>query len=578
MKTLWARVAGFVLLLVATPFATANPRPLTAQVTLSAHIAAKAQPAVDADYRLSRPVQKLDFSRTARGLREKMWTLDTPGIAFRDDSIVSTNNHPFSHFKFHVSPYTRLVNLNYAPAVVFADRSLALFTGYFNIAGDSPNTSFRFTNHDSPVLVYGQPVAGISAKIRFHNDGSFVYFGKLKPVKTQNSILILDPSLPQWIAKALTADIPDIIAFYSRQLHSNLPRRTFILFTWMDRQQQGGTSYKGDSLDDNISFTVSGAEWATADAENRESLARLIAHELAHQWNAHLFLPQDWTANGGNWLPEGQAEFSANQTAYHFGWLGKQDLLRNYTTDINNCLLAPDDKPVSQQNWNNNAIYGCGVTFNLLAEAALQKHVPKYSFFDLWHAIYTDAGRNHHQYSAATYLNNLRRMSGDAGLADAIDTVSTKSAIHKNQLLLSALQRLGVGFTRISAENADADTSQQAVTQLFVAMMKSDCRGSVSFYILHDGFRVDPIKGCRVLNQPYVINAIQGQPLFSKGFTAYQAVVSDCAKQLPIALTVAGHSAPVTLACPTVIPPMPEIVRLTSLPWLPTALAQTYVP
>lgn len=571
------RIVPVCALLFVSTVATASPRaatvaPLTAQVTLSAHLDASGQPAIEARYHLSRPVTTLAFSREASGLREKMWVLDTRGIAFNKDRVVSTDRRAFRDFRLHVLPYTEFVNLNYAPAVMFSDHSLALFTGYFNIAGTGATTEFRVGDSDVPVLVYGQPASGRFRRNSFPNDGSFIYFGKLRPIRTPNSILVLDPDLPAWIKQSLIKDVPDILSFYARNYGSKLERRTFILFNWNERHAQGKTDYKGDSLDDNIAFTVSGANWSKPDLDTRQALARLIAHELAHQWNAHLFVPSDFfNGNGGNWLPEGQAEFSANQTGYHFGWLSRQQLLENYTADINNCLLAPANKPISQQNWDNNAIYGCGVTFNLLAQAALQQARPQHSFFDLWHAIYNDAAHNKHQYSVADYLQEFQHLSGNTALSSTINTVVTKSAANKTALIVSALQRLKFGFVRVSDNNADIDSGRQAASQLFWAIMQSDCHGSVSFYTLRDGFRVDPVKGCQVLTKPYVVKAIQGQPLFEKGFVAYRAVLNACAAHLPVELVVAGQSAPVKLQCPATLPPMPEIIRLTSLPWLPAA-------
>ena len=522
---------------------------------------------IEADYTLSDPETTLKFSRTAPGLRAQMWVMQTPGLRIQGDEIASTDGKPFDHFRMTVKPYSEFIDLNYVPTDKFSDGSVALFTGYFNVNGKPGQTIFKFVSPDEPVIAYGQSVTKYQT-FSPKGDGTFVYFGELKPVETADSVLILDPSLPTWVTTALSREVPAIMAYYTAHYAVKLPRRPFLLFNWINRGTNKTPGLKGDSLYDNISFIVSGADWHTETINTRGQLAKLIAHELAHQWNAYIFSPINFESNGGSWLAEGQAEFAANEVAHHFGWLTTQDVLQNYTTDINDCFQASDAHPIGKQNESEAAIYGCGVIFNLLAQAAMQHHTPRYSFFDLWRAIYADATEHHDKYSAQTYVDTLKRLSGDTQLANLIDTLVIKSAKGKNQALIATLQRLGVGYRRVTHSMHNPDFGQTAMLPLFAAIVKADCHGSISFYTLKDGFRVDPLKGCQTLNRPYSITAVNGQKLFTRGIEAYHAVAIGCAHARKIQLTVRNQKKPLAVKCPAEIPAMPDMIELTKLPWL----------
>lgn len=541
------------------------PSMLTAQVTIT--VKSVKPKTITADYHLSHPVAKLNFSRTAPGLRARMWNMQTPDLKIQNNSVISLDGKPFDHFLMLVNPDTQLQNLNYVPASEFSDGSIALFTGYFNIEGEHANTIFRFISPNEPVIAYGRKVTKQEVFSPKH-DGIYVYFGKLKPIETKDSVLLLDPALPIWINIALRQEVPAIVGFYTDQYAIQLPQRPFVLFNWINKNNSESPGLQGDSLDGNISFVISGAMWREKTADTESRLAKLIAHELAHQWNAALFAPVNFESNGGSWLAEGQAEFAANETAHHFGWLSTQDVLKNYTADINDCLQDPDPRPIGEQRENSSAIYGCGVTFNLLAQTALQRHIPSYSFFTLWRAIYKYAAQHREQYSAQTYVNTLKKLSGDGKLAELIDRLVTKSTNNKNQMLISALERLGIDFTKVTSATANPDFGQTAMQPLFAAIMKTDCHGSVSFYTLENGFKIDPLKGCGILKQPYIVTAINEEPLFTRGVAAYQAVETGCAHKQNIRLTVKDGARPLIVRCPTDIPPLPPMIQLTDLPWL----------
>jgi hypothetical protein len=547
--------------LAASAVQAAAPK-LSAQVTLTV---TGRTGIMYAEYRLSSPVKTLKLAREAGSVRETMWTSMTHGVKVDHDSFVSTDGQAFDHFIVRINHYTKFIDLNYAPMQLFSDGSVSLFTGYFGIEGGYKQTSFAFRSPDRPVIVYGKRVSG-GYRLSPEDDGTFAYFGKLAPADTSDSMLVMDPDLPAWVVKQLAEEVPVTVAYYSQRYGVRQKNKPFLLFNWGGRDQQGVTDYKGDTLPSNIDYTLTGAGWSEDKPYNHSLLSALITHELAHLWNAYQFHPASDFSGSGNWLPEGQAQTAAIEIGALKGWSSVGDSLALYTSAIDSCLDTSGEKPIQEQTESNAAIYGCGVTFNLLAAAALHRKDPKLDFFDLWKRIYATAGKDG-TYSEATYISALRTLSGDDALADMIHSLVTQSATDKNPQILAALDRLGFDYEKPEAGSTDNTFGRTATRNLFADIMRADCNGAVSFDIFDTGFRIDPAKDCAVLKPGYFITAIQGHTLFADGVSAYAAVKAACAQGTDIQLTAQGQPRPLQVKCPKTIAAMPDMVRLNSIPW-----------
>lgn len=463
-----------------------------------------------------------------------------------------------------------IVNSNYQPEIPIRDHGVAVFTGYFNIGGHLSQTVFNFRSVHNRVVAYGKPVAS-GKRFSPPGRGTFVYFGDLRPIKTTDSTIIVDPGMPKWTYSLIKKEVPAVVSYYTSQYAVLLPKRPFLIFSWEERQEAGESSEKGDSLPGNIGFTFLGAGWAPSSKRNRGELAKIVAHELAHQWNAHLFKPVSSEKSGGSWLAEGQAEYAATVVAEHFGWFTSSAALQHFTSLVNDCLEAPAQRPIAEQRHSFRAVYGCGVTFNLLAQAALQKATPPKTFFDLWKAIYSKAATRHHKYSVETYVAELGRLSGNMRIPKMISTLVTESAHQKDADIIKALHLLGFGLKPVNSNNHNPALGRIAAESLFTKIMKSDCGGQANYNIGSSGFTVQPTSQCQVLGQSYTVIGIDGHTLFANGIAAYKAVETECGNGKKIRLQVKARKKPITINCPAKIPPLPRLVDITSLPWHKTS-------
>lgn len=542
----------------------ASTAPLQASVTIT--VAGLDNPLITARYSLSRPVHQISFQRKASGLREKTWDLVTAGLKIRKSNIYAKNGKDFRHFTVTLKLVPGIIDFNYQPEIVIRNHGVAVFTGYFNIAGTQSQTVFHFRSRHYQVLAYGALVSSTKT-VSPPGNGTFVYFGNLKPVRNPYSTMIVDPQLPGWASTLIKAEVPAVVSYYTKQYSIRLPKRPFLLFSWKDRHRVGDSSEKGDSLPGTIGFTLLGEGWKAATKRNRGELAKLLAHELAHQWNEHLFTPTGLKKSGASWLGEGQAEYAATVVAEHFGWFSPSAALHHFTALVNDCLQASTQRPIAKQRHSFRAVYGCGVTFNLLAQGVLAKHSPPRTFFDFWKAIYAKATKRQHKYSIKTYVYELGKLSGNWRIPKMVTTLVSKSARYKNIDILGALRHLKFGLAPVTSEDHNPVLGRLAAEGLFTQIMKSDCEGKASYDIDSSGFTVQPMPRCQVLDRPYTITAIDGHKLFSEGIGAYRKVKSECRGGGKIRLEIKHLNNVLTVNCPKKLSPMPTMVDITSLPW-----------
>lgn len=548
------------------PFASqaTSSRSLNAKVAIS--VTGLKTPRIVARYFLSRPVKQIVFRRKTNGLRKKTWKLQTPSLEIVKTGIRSVSGKDFQEFSVIIRHRPGIVNSNYQPEIPIRDHGVALFTGYFNIAGSPSSTTFDFRSTHNRVIAYGKPLAP-GERLSPSGNGTFVYFGDLLPIKATDSTMIIDPGMPKWTYPLVKKEVPAVVSYYTSQYAFALPRDPFLIFSWEDRNRAGDSSEKGDSLPGNIGFTLLGAGWAPSTKRNHGELAKIVAHELAHQWNAHLFMPVGFKKSGESWLAEGQAEYAATVVAKRFGWFTSSAALRHFTSLVNDCLETPAQHPIAEQRHSFRAVYGCGVTFNLLAQAILQKANPPKTFCDLWKAIYSKASKHHYKYSVATYVAELKKLSGNVQIPRMINVLANESAKRKDVDIIKALHQLGFGLKPINSKNHNPALGRIADEPLFTNIMKSDCDGRVNYNSDSRGFAIQPTDQCDVLDRPYTIVGIDGHKLFANGIAAYKSVETDCRDGKKIRLQVKSPKKLLTVACPSKIPPLPRLVDITSFPW-----------
>src|SRR5579859_4608719 len=108
--------------------------------------------------------------------------------------------------------------------------------------------------------------------------GTFVYFGQISPILSDSSAVVMDVGLPTWMQEVLTADTPNAIRAYSSGFGISLGYSPFLLVDWTGRNDTKSKDLNGDTLHGAIRYRLSGTSWGDDTEENREHLARVVAH------------------------------------------------------------------------------------------------------------------------------------------------------------------------------------------------------------------------------------------------------------------------------------------------------------
>src|SRR5689334_12642006 len=164
-------------------------------------------------YRLPEPVERLDFARSGPYVRLPKWRVETRGYSLVQDgkreAIVKSPGAKAQKTIAVSFPVDTFVPVkDYQLFDPFSDGSLALYTGHFNLKGYK--TTFELAPRRNEHLLVGGKV--FTHRTRWVDDGegegTFVYYGKVKPVETPYMVAILDPGAPKWLDRRLDTALP----------------------------------------------------------------------------------------------------------------------------------------------------------------------------------------------------------------------------------------------------------------------------------------------------------------------------------------------------------------------------------
>src|SRR5262249_32873144 len=159
--------------------------------------------------------------------------------------------------------------------------------------------------------------------------------GNLVLIETQAARLIVDPGLPDWMARSANELVPKLVDWFGKDLHTPLSFRplVFVSFSGGDATEH---SLGGGGLPGVVEVRAAGAAWRQERPERRRGWIQVLAHEVFHSWDAGMFQrrrgPQEY------WLSEGSADLFAYRAMNALGVLddaGYRDLV---VRAANECL------------------------------------------------------------------------------------------------------------------------------------------------------------------------------------------------------------------------------------------------
>lgn len=394
-----------------------------------------------------------------RPWRPQSWTVETPGVRLERrgyyDVLVGAGGRTVPRsVRVRFTPFSGDLLGDYDPALVFTDGSVALYSEQFDAVplasveaaarlpidlstADLPfsRTRVSFRDGAGPVLHAGRRISSVTLD---DDSGSYVLFGPIQPIVTDDMAAIIDPQLPSWIRDALGRSVPDILGRYAAALGAAPGPKPTIMVSWAG-PTPGMTSMGGSVLPGLVVMTYEGAGVLQESPQAREHGLWFIAHESAHFWLGNT-VRYEYSRDA--WITEGGADLLAFRTvaavdpAYN-----ARNALNQAITDC--AALARGRGIASAQERNEQrAYYACGTVFGLVAEAASGR-----PFIDFVRDL-IDANRTDGIVTRAEWLATLDRVSGDRTLSRDIGVLLDRGATDPKAAIASLFTRAGVRFIR----------------------------------------------------------------------------------------------------------------------------------
>lgn len=339
-----------------------------------------------------------------------------------------------------------------------------------------------------------------------------VYLGRAELRPLPGGVLVRDPTLDaareQAIVDMLTVSLSQLRSAYGRALSGPVA----VLPVAEDRP-----GFHGDT-DGHRMMRLQ----VDRDAQRFGRLLPLqhfVAHEVAHWWNAGVFHSDP----GRAWLHEGHAEWVALLLTHSAGLRSTQDVADELAQAATQCLDLRDDTPAVRLpagRGRGMEAYACGLALWSLAQL---QHGPQGGASPL--AVLAGA---HLQAGA------LLREADVARWADGGDRGPM------NELLLSEQVGFRSGFTQRLGAWAQAHEPQNSAQlgtgqrmsiaqKLMSALMRSDCGGAQSFWVLNDALRTDTLPHCQHFQAGQELLRVEGLAVIDQALEAAQAAVDRCA-------------------------------------------------
>lgn len=303
-----ASISACVALSLATLTSTAHgaapvPAPLRTELTLTRIAADKWR----VDYVFSEPVTALDFGPQVGQYRKQAWRPLTPGVELLavDDKERLRSASPLTRLSVEVSAFDDFTEGQYAPINRFSDGGSDFYLGFLHGAltqGGRERTmevALRLQGlGDETVVAPGKPGAELEG---------YAYFGPSKPARMGHVDVIVDPQAPAWLRDVIQQTTAKVSQFYEQAFQRQLLDTPLVSIAFAGFEgAPGRMSIKGGVAGGRLVYRLQGRGLADDHPKKRQYVASLVAHEMAHLWQANV--KRGGIGEQEPWIHEGGAE------------------------------------------------------------------------------------------------------------------------------------------------------------------------------------------------------------------------------------------------------------------------------
>lgn len=510
---------------------------LSSPISVDIKISHKSVDDWEVEYSFSQPISSFEFSRNTNNFRREQWKLSSGngGIEFAKNREVIVLKKPARSFKLLLKTWVDVLPKDYELFRKFSDESKLLYTGHFEgtpvTADHSAPTYSKYTFvplAKEQVIQNGK--VGKSGEVSVWDDeignGTYVYFGNIKPLSTLHLTAILDPALPSWIKKKTLEDLPKLFKFYNQKLNTALNFKPFIILSVSDLKSDG-ISYGGGTLPGLVELSIWGRDWKNDSAINTEKYFKFLAHESAHLWNGQLFDDPTETM----WLSEGGADAFAYRAMKDIGLISHSRYLELLGGALNSCLMQLNGKPILNNPGSNGEAlpaYTCGSTIHLVIESEIKKVNPKQDLFSIWKSLFEKAKSHNNKYSEELYSAIIDEMTKNSNFSKDLISFIHEYSKNQEESFIPLLNKSGIK-TEISESSEYSPRYWQRLwgRKLMQALVIGDC-GGISMWGKEDHYLVEKMPSCKTIKEDIPVKKVAGINVINNGIEAYDKVFDIC--------------------------------------------------
>lgn len=523
-------------------------------------------------YNLPIAVDHVAFSRNSNFDRRKLYKFDPEKFVWDTAGDVllirSTDGSKFQVLELSFNSFYDFIQKDYTHNIKFSDGSMLLYTNHLTLGANiiediavSPigasfsGTQFHFYAPKQNIIFLGKTYQE-QAQWTLENEGTYIYFGNIEPLETDNMLAIVDPKLPKWVWQHTLKYIPKLFEYYEKKTGQPLNFKPVVFFNY-DQLDGDYSNYSGGTLEGLVQLTINGKRWSEQNKQQFNKLFHFLAHEAAHFWNGQMYSFED---QKHAWMHEGGADAFANFAMLEFGLIDTTQMLQQFEQAANDCILNKGDESLQQsaklRRYRN--YYTCGAAMALASNAAIQAKTAEKSLFDLWKLIFT-ANTEDRRYNEQDYFAQLSVLTGSDKLAHALQRFSHDSNLDNQAELIAWFEHSSI--SAILSDNYPVAVSQHWGKQIIANLMRMHCK-AISFNSYDDYVSTFPIESCPIFATSMEIQYVENTDIFQQGIAAYTLFRDKCANNSSITLQNRAKHTVAEVSCLSVPKNISRYLRL----------------
>lgn len=395
------------------------------------------------EYTFPEATSEIVFARPSPTVRTN-WAPATPGVKLFPDHATAPS--AMREWTFDLVVDEIQPEKDYRNFYRFTDRGLLFYTGHLaarSVTQPRESTRGELTFVSAPderIVARGQP-RDTQAKLPMNADGTYVYFGTLTPSETSDFVGVVDQGFPPALRARIDEVLPRFFAFFSNGLGrpESAEEKPLLFATYHERTGRGWDMGGGVMPPRVVNFDFGIAKQPSAEA--RVEIEKILAHEIAHLWNADLYSGEDELHE--TWMKEGSADALAARALLEAKAINQSDYRWRFSDALNLCLLALDEgEPLSasRRPGRSRDYYTCGMTLTALSAAA-----SKMELIPFLREVYSGPNNT---YDGARWFATIEARGGKA---DVVRKLAAERLGDPSVELSAALKDAGIAHTLAQA-------------------------------------------------------------------------------------------------------------------------------